>query len=390
MHILIIGAGYAGLRTALELDKRLQGRANRPLVTLVDQHAYHQDVPLLHLTATAAIPKEQAAIPLETILQRRNVQFRQGRVARIEAGPQRVALDDGQSLEYDRLVIALGSQPAFPPVPGVQEHTLPLRTYDQASHLRAHIEERFRRAAEEQDAQKQRTLLTFVIVGGGFTGAQLTGELAAWVPRLAHQHGVPRKEVRVALVQRSGMLLEQLQAGWASREAVRVLDQRGVSVYLNTAAERVEPDTLFVEGGRMIRASTIVWTTGFRAPALLAESGLPTDKSGRVQVDRFLRVEAHPQISALGDCASIPDGRGGTVPDMASFALLQGWHLGGSLAQDIRGSGPRPYTPVQLGPFVSLGPGEAVGLAAGLPVKGLPAAMIKQSIEQVYPQTLFW
>lgn len=389
MHIVLVGAGYAGLRVALELDKRLSGRAQRPQITLVDQHTYHQDIPLLHLTATSAIPEEQAVIPLDRILKRRTVQFQQGRVVGIGPEQQQITLEGGKTLTYDRLVVALGSEPNYPNIPGVREHTLPLRTYDQALRLRDAIVGRFGEAAQATDAKTRRTLLTFVVVGGGFTGCQLAGELAAWVPKLAKQYGVPQQEMRIALVQRSGQLLEQAGA-WASHEAGRVFDRRGISVYLNTAAERVEHEALFVDGDRMIRAGTIVWTTGFRAPQVLADAGLPTDTLGRVVVDRSLRVEGHASIYAVGDCASIPDGRGGTLPGMASFALAQGWHLAGALMNEIRGSAPGIYTPIQLGPFISLGPGEAVGMAAGIPISGMPAALTKQAIEQAYPQTLFW
>ncbi len=388
MQIVIIGAGYAGLRTALELDKRSRGRAQRPRVLLVDQHDYHQDVPLLHLTATAAIPEPAAMFPLDDILRRRQVEHLQGRVVRIDAERQQVLLEGGQVLQYDRLVVTLGSQQSYASIPGAQEHTLPLRTYAHALHIRDHVLARFREAAETTDAEARRVLLTFVIVGGGFTGCQVAGELAAWVHRLARQHGVPRSEVRIALVQRSNLLLQQ-SGGWASTEAERVLDRRGVSVYLKTAAERVEPSALFVTGERMLRAATIIWSTGFQAPPLLADSGLPTDTMGRVKVDRSLRVEGYPQIYAGGDCANVPDPDGGSLPPMASFAFLEGLHLARALMDDIRGISPRTYKPIKFGPFISLGPGDAVGFLLGVPISGTPAAMIKQTIEQSYKSTLF-
>jgi NADH dehydrogenase len=388
MHILILGAGYAGLRVALELDRMLQDEAEHLQVSLVDQNPYHQDICLLHLAATAAIADDNVAIPLPEIFHQRSIQLYQGKIAQIDTAHQQVVFTDEQVLPYDMLVVALGAETNYVRVPGAAEHTYSLRSYTEALRLRATMQERFREAAQTSDQRMRRILLTVAVVGGGFTGCQLVGELAAWLPALARESGVPRSEVRIAMVEGTELLLSEF-GPWATREVEAFFDKRGVSVYLNTTVEAVEAGTLFVSGERMLRAGTLVWAVGIRAPALLAASGLPTDAQGRVLVDRTLQVEGHEgHIFALGDCAHIPDEAGGGVPATASYAVRQGAYLATALRERMQGNPVRPYEPLHLGQIVSLGPDYAVGNPLGVRTSGTPAALLKQGIEQWYQATI--
>jgi NADH dehydrogenase len=313
-----------------------------------------------------------------------------GRVTRILARDRQVLFADGLAMPYDRLVITLGGTTNFAGVPGAAEHGWPLRSYDEALRLRDHIRACFQRAAQTDDPRARQTLLTFVIVGGGFTGVQLAGELAAWARTLCHNTGIPCNAVRVALLERNTLLLQQF-GQWATQEAERVLDARGVSVHLNTAVERVDPHAVHLAENRVIYTATTVWAGGVRAPALLAESGLTTDAIGRLMVDRYLRAsepEAAP-IFAAGDCAHIPDYYGGSIPATASYAMRQGEHLASALWDDIRGIAPSTYLPLRLGELVSLGPGEAVGNPLGVTASGMPVALLKEGVDKWYLTTLW-
>lgn len=387
MHILIIGAGYAGLRAAIELDRRRAAYGDRLDVTLLDQHPYHQLVQELHLAATTASDPTNVIVPLQTILQRRAVQLCLGRVQRIEPLERQVWLADGQILCYDRLLIALGAETNYAHVPGAREHTLPLRSYEQALRLRAHIAACVEAAARATDPRLRRILLTFVIVGGGYTGCQVAGELVPYVCTLATASGIARNELRIALIERSGLLLKQAEP-WANAYAQHVFADLGVRVYLQTTVARVVEQALYTTTNQVFRAGTIIWVAGIRAPALLAESGLPTDALGRVRVDRYLRVAEQALIFAAGDCASIPPAIDGPIPATASYAMRQGEHLAGALLADIQGKAPQAYTPLRLGEVVSLGPGAAVGNPLGIPLTGMPAVLLKQGIEAWYRSTL--
>lgn len=388
MQIVILGAGYAGLRAAIDLDRLLRQHGCDDEVTLVDQHPYHQLVQVLHLAATAVMPAKKAIYELAPLLSRSEVRLVQGRAALIDPVERLVQLEDGRALPYDRLAIMLGAETAYGDVPGAREHTQTLRTYEDALHLRAHVIAQFTAAAQASDAKAQRVLMTTAIIGGGYTGCQLAGELAAWADDLCSDTGAPRAEMRIALVERSKYLLPQF-GDWATHTAEQVLDGLGVSVYLNMAVEAVEPQLLRVSGNRVLRAATIVWSGGIRGPALLGASGLPVDAAGRVIVDRYLRVHDQAWIFAAGDCAAIPDSPdAGTVPATASYAMRQGAHIAETLLAEAEGRAPRSYEPLKLGELVSLGPHYAVGNPLGVQMTGYPALLMKKGIEQYYRATL--
>jgi NADH dehydrogenase len=337
---------------------------------------------VLHHTVTASAPIQEAIYDLADLLDKSTVRRVQGRATGIFPAERQVELEDGQRLTYDRLVIALGAETAYQ-APGAEQHCFDLRTYEHALSLRNHLIAQYTAAGKTKDPQEQRILQTTAIVGGGYTGCQLAGELAATLDELCAATGAPRQQARIALVERGHLLLGQFGA-WATREAEQILDQMGVSIYLDTAVEAVEPRALRVAGGRVLRAATMVWAAGIKGPAILRASGLPVDAQGRVHTDRYLRVVDYPTIFAAGDCAVIPDLVAGHVPATASYAMRQGAHLADSLLAEIEGRPPRSYEPVKLGELVSLGPENAVGNPLGVPVSGYMAVIMKKGIETWY------
>lgn len=386
MHIVVLGAGYAGLRAALDLA-RLRDAGGRVTVTLVDQEPYHQIVTLLHQVAGAGA--SEVTRPLATIVADSGIVLRQGRVAAIDTAEQQVRLADGTALAYERLVIALGSLTSYGGVQGAEEHTLTLRTARDAERLHAHILACYERAGGIEEPKERRRQLTVVIVGGGYTGVQLAGELGAWLPKLARERGLDPAEVRIGLIDRSPTLFPGLGT-WAATEASRVLDTLGVALYLSTGVERVEPGALILAGARRMRAATIVWAGGIAAPPLLQESGLPTGRGGRLLVDGFLRALRTEQqvVYGLGDCVLARDQAGRDVPANASYALRQGAYLARQIAAELRGERLPAYEPLRLGEVVSLGPGQAVGNPLGIPTTGLAADLLKRGIEAWYLSTL--
>ncbi len=387
MHIVILGAGYAGLRAAIELGHVIAEHEDIARVTLVDQNAYHQHVALLHLAATAGVSDKEVAIPLDEIVHGHAVQQARGRVSHVDPLWRKVFLEDERTIEYERLIIAVGTQIDCGSVTGACTFALPLRTFSEAVRLREHIIACFEEAQHTHDPVARRILLTFTIVGGGFIGCQFAGELAAWVGHLSEAYGIQRNEVRIALLEHSSQLLSSFGA-WAHKEAMKVLDRRLVSIYLHTTVERVEEQAVYVTGDRVLRASTIVWTTGSKAPDFLKACGLPTNEHGCVVVDRYLRVQGQAAVFAAGDCSYVRHPTAGVMPSTASYALRQGKYLGRALLDEIRGFAPSQYEPLQLGHVVSLGPGAAVGNPFGLPMSGSFAALLKQYVEKWYPTTL--
>jgi NADH dehydrogenase len=387
MHIVIVGAGYAGLRTAIDLDRlRGQHQLTQLRVTLIDRLAYHQVVQVLHQTATGAEPPEHARYLLSELLARRSIERIEAAVTSIDTAGRQVVLADDRRITYDRLVLALGSETAYGPVKGAREHSFPLRSTADADRLFAHINAQYRRAAASSDAREQRIALTFAIVGGGYTGVQLAGELAQQSAALARAAGLNRNDTRIALLDREPLLLRQM-GEWAGREAARVLDRMGIDVLLSTAIAEVDAEKILLADRRVLRAGTIVWAAGVRAPGLLRDSGLPTDAGGRARVNAYLQVADHPDVYALGDCAAVPEGNG-TVPATASYAMRQGAQLAENLAGELYGRRAEAYVPLHLGELVSIGPDYALGLAMGVPVTGAPAHVLKKGVEQYYRSTI--
>lgn len=385
MKIVILGAGYAGLRVALDLAAaRAQNQIAAELV-LVDRNDYHQVVTWLHRAATDAVPLERARVPLRDLFSPQHLTFVQAEVRAIRPD-QRYVLTDAGPIEYDRLVIALGSDTVWPEVPGLRRAALPLRWWEDAQALREHIIEQFAAAAGTNSPEERRCRMTVVVAGGGYTGTQLAGELAHWTPALADQFGLPLTDIRLLLIE----MQARLMPGWRpklSRRATDILRRKGVDVRVNTPLKRVDGRLVTVghpDGSEeTICAGTLVWAGGTRAPVLLAEAGLPTDAAGRVRVNRFLQAQGQPQIFVVGDSAFYLDGRD-PLPATASHALRQGEYVAGVLIAQSQGKSIEPYQPVSLGLLVSLGGTDGVGDALGVPLSGLPAGLLKEGVERWY------
>lgn len=380
-RIVILGAGYAGLRCALDLaDADIEAE-----IELIDRNASHQLVTWLHDVAAAAIPADTAQLQLRRVLPPDRLAFTRATVDKIVPAEHLVRTSAGDR-RYDRLVIALGSDTAWPPIPGLREHAFPLRWWDQAVALREHIRDQFAVAADIQDDVGQRCHLRIVVSGGGFTGCQLAGELAHWLPALADAHSIDVMNIDLMLVEREDHLLPNWES-WASRRAERVLARKGVDVRTGASLEAVD-GTQVTFAGETVCTHTLVWAGGIRAPKMLAESGLPTGAQGRVVVDDYLRVPDDPEIFVAGDCALALRENGEPVPANASFAIRQGQYVAETLLAEIKGRNLVPYHPTIPGILVSLGGDDAVGDALGIPLFGMPAGAIKDGVEQWYLSTV--
>lgn len=379
--IVVLGAGYAGIRCVSTLAHARQHGSTDVRLVLIDRSPYHQLITWLHEVASEAIPAERARIPLRQLLPTEHVEFVQAEVTRLLPADRQVLTDRG-AFSYDRLVIALGSDTAWPPIPGLREHAFPLRWWNEAVRLRNHIRRQFAIAGRAKQRATRRRHACVVIAGGGFTGCQLAGELAHWLPLLADEYGVPLDDVHLILLEAQSHLLPTWRR-WVGRRAERILRSKGVDVRLNTPLERAAKNHI-VAGGTTIETYTLIWTGGIQAPALLAESGLPTGSQGRVRTTTFLRVPGFPELYAAGDCALVRDAAGTLLPATAAQALRQGAYVAKALLAEMSGEELEPYRPRHLAMFLSLGGGDAIGDVFGFPVRGRPAGLLKESIERWY------
>lgn len=319
MQVVIIGAGYAGLTTALRLARsRYVGR-----VILINERPEHQLMTQLHKVAAGALQPEFVLLSLERLLKGTAVELLIGRVSGIDPERNRVLLEDGATVAYDRLVVALGSQLETFGVPGVFEYALHVQPLDQALRIRDHIAARVEYAATVTGPERTHAL-RFAIVGGGLTGVELAGELADQLPTTARALGIDSSEIAITLMEAGPRLLPGLATELAD-EAALVLQRKGIDVRTNTAIKAITPDGVMVNdvSAATIRADrlepvvpeqeqdhdpgfwptdTVIWTAGVRGHRL-TEAAFQSGARGRALVDEYLRAIDYPNVYILGDNA---------------------------------------------------------------------------------------
>ena len=391
-RIVILGGGFAGMSTARELTKRLRKEhrlARRPgddgvSVTLINRENYFVFQPLMADIISGAIDTTHVVVPLRRML--RDVAVEVGYVERIDPIRKRVVVQRRQSgqtfaVEYDALVVALGSVTDFRAVPGMAEYALGVRTLGDAFYLRNRALAQLEEAAGEVDRKAQEAKLTFVVVGGGSTGVEVAAELEDLL-RTAHRTFADLPEPRVVLVHGRRYVLPEFGERLA-RYATRKLGELGVSLRLGHRLTRVEPDSVELDDGSTVRTETVISTVG-NAPhpvlASLAVSKDALDERGWVRPDATFAVPGLDRVWALGDCASIIDPKNGRpMPATAQHAVREGPHAARNILAVLKGQPPTPFDYDQQGMLVSLGRGRGVGEIRGIKVSGFIAWFLWRS-----------
>jgi NADH dehydrogenase len=239
-------------------------------------------------------------------------------------------------------------------------------------------------AAGEPDPERQRWLATVVVGGGGATGVELAGELAETLPELARRQGLAPEVPRVILVEAGPTILAGSSSGLVER-ALRILADLNVEVRTNARITQATADGLHLQTGEVVRGRVFVWAGGVKAPAVIAQSGLPTGHNGRLKVDQYLRVLDHPALYAAGDVASVVDPTTGHVlPPLAQIALEEADTVAQNLEAEVLGRPLRPFVLHDKGLVVSVGPTRGVAEVLGHPFGGRLAHMLKDAIEWEY------
>jgi len=369
-HVVIVGAGFAGLWAV----RALAGKAVD--VTLIDQNNYHAFLPLLYQVAAAEIEPEQIAYPVRAFLRRfSNVSFDMAHVERVALGQRQVICED-HAVAYDYLIVAAGSESAYFGIPGAAEWTFPLKTMDEAVALRNHILACFEHAQHETDSRSLGRRLTFVIVGGGATGIELSGALAELVHRPLKRDfpAIDFSRVRIVLLESRDRLLPMLPE--KLREyAMRHLEKMGVQIRLNIAVGRIDPDRVTLTNGETIPAETTIWTAGVNGSITSALNELPLTSSRRVRVLPTLQAENFPEVYAAGDVAAFLEA-GHELPMVAPIAVAQGIHAARNILRQATGRAPQIFVHKNKGTMVALGRNAGVAHLKKLAFKGFPAWMV--------------
>ena len=360
MEIIIIGAGYGGITAALRLAKLFRSRPDCR-VHLIDKNPYHTLKTQLH---EAAVRKTSVAIPIADIIRNRPILFHPTQVRAIDLA-RRLVVTGETTLAFDYLVFALGSQANFYNIPGLQEHSFPLQTVEDAARIHGHLNELCAAASAEADPARRREMLRFVVGGGGLSGVEFAAELADHAALCVRDHpaGDPT-EVEVVIIEGAEKILPFMEGSVVRRIEERLLS-KGVKIKARTLITALHPEAVTLSTGEEIRTRTLVWTGGIRVSALAGESGLTVGPLGRIVVDGFLRAQGQPQVYAIGDNAlAVNPETGRPLPAAAQFALQQGRVVADNIHAAITGHQLKPYRPKVMGEIVSLGRHLAVGWMA--------------------------
>lgn len=376
IQVVILGAGYGGLYTALKLEHLLKKRKDWEIL-LVDQNDYHQLKTELHEAAAERKTFEAITIPFRNLLKHKRINFMQARATHIDFAKKTVMTTQGK-VKYDRLVIALGSETEFFGVPGLEEHAFTLASMDDAQRIRSHIQKMFMQSANEADEKVRQTALTFVVGGGGFTGVELATELADYIAKLAKEVDIGKDEPRLIIVEAGGSILPGFDVKLVNR-AFRVLKSRGTKLLLKTPVVAFDGNTIQLKTNREIQTKTLIWTGGVRASALVAKSELKCGPRGRVVVNPFLESVDYAGVYLVGDNSLVLDSATGRpLAPTAQLALQQAENVAFNIHAELTGKRRKRFTPKAVGQFVSLGRHEAVGWVWEFRVSGFPAWFLKR------------
>ena len=376
-RVVVLGTGFAGLTVARALARRR--RRPQIALTAVNRENYALFTPMLPEVASGAIEPRHVAEPFRTNVPR--AAFVLGEVEGVDFERRSVAarhpvIGDVAGIPYDHLVIALGAVSTTHGVPDADDHTLPLKTLDDAIRLRAQLV-RSLEAATVADAGERAGLLTVAVVGGGFTGVETAGETFAYLNRIRSDYpALCGDRIRVVLVGGGPRLLEQLPARFSQR-AHAMLAQRGVDVVLSDDVASVDAGGLTLKSGARYDARTVVWSAGVRVPELVEKLDVPHAAHHAIAVNADLSVPGRPGVWAVGDCAHVPKPGGGAYPQTAQHAVREAALLARNIVASLRGRATRPMRYRSLGMMASLGDREGLAEIAGRgPIAGLPAWLL--------------
>jgi NADH dehydrogenase len=385
-RIVILGGGFAGVATAEHLERKFGADPSVELKLINSTNAL-LFTPMLAEVAASSLEPSHISSPLRTSLRRTDVV--RGGVGRIDVERRRVLLkaDDGstegatEEVPYDHLVLALGSVSNYLGMDNLREEAFDFKTLGDAIRIRNHVIDVFERADREPEPEIRRPLVTFVVAGGGFAGAELAGGLNDFVRgMLVYYPNIPADEPRVILIHSRGRILPELSESLADY-ALERMRSRGVTFELKTRVADARRGVVVLDCGKEIRTETLVWTAGTTPNPLLQDLPVEHDKRGAVPVDENLAVPGYARLWAVGDCAAVTDAKTGEpCPPTAQFALREAYALAHNIHASVRGRPLKPFHFSGLGTLCVVGHHSACADIKGWRFSGLLAWMMWRAI----------
>jgi NADH:ubiquinone reductase (H+-translocating) len=378
-RVVIVGAGFAGFNAARELSRLLGSTVEIVVINSTDYFLY---LPLMPQVAGAVLEPRHIRASLARRL--RTMRFVLGTVDHVDARQKVVswAGPEGTSgqVSYDRLILTAGSVNKLLPIPGIADYAHGFRTIEEATYLRDHIIRQLELAAVATDPQERAARCTFVVVGGGYTGTEVTAYGQMMTARIAKTlPGLAGQQIRWMLLDLAPRLLPELDPR-LSRTAERVLRRRGVEVLTGQSVARALDGYVELTTGEKAPTRSLIWCVGVRADPLVDDIDLATNR-GRLVVDEFMAVPGAVDVYACGDCAAVPDlTRPGEVCGMtAQHAQRQGKRVAQNVAASLGQGTSRPYRHRDLGFLVDLGGLAAAANPLNIPLSGPLASAVTRA-----------
>ena len=359
--VVILGAGFGGLTAAKALSKDAD-------VTVVDRHNFQTFLPLLYQVATAGLAADHVAHPVRGALRKSGVKFRMGSPISVDHKNKSVKLDSSETLEFDHLVVALGSATADFGVKGVMEHALGMKSVHEAIGIRAEVMRRFEDLCRFED----QTRLSLSVVGGGPTGVEMAGALAELKKGpLNNDEANAAKHIDIYLIEAGPRILPAFSEKLSAR-AKRDLEKLGVKVLLNTAVQEVKPRQILIKNADPVPSEVTIWAAGVKGEPTGALLNLPLEGT-RISVAQNLQVNHYPNIWAIGDISGAKGADGRFLPMVAPVAMQQGRWVAKQIMRASRGQVLQDFKYLDKGSMATIGRHKAVVQFKGIQIAGIPA-----------------
>jgi NADH:ubiquinone reductase (H+-translocating) len=384
-HVLIVGGGYVGMYTALQLRRKMRRRLRdgQLKITLVDPQSYMTYQPFLPEAAAGNLEPRHVVVSLRRVLP--GVTILNGRVTGIDHALREATVrvvergedepEEIRTISYDLLVFCPGSISRTLPIPGLAEHGIGFKTVAEAIFLRNHVLRQLDIAASTTDAETRRRALTFVFVGGGYAGVEALAELEDMARDACEYYpDLDAKEMRWVLIEASDRILPEVGVDMG-KWTVEALRRRGIDIRLQTLLKSAENLDLVLSDGEEFGTGTLVWTAGVRPNPLVKETDLPLDDKDRVKATAELTVEGVDNAFTAGDIAAVPDltKPGEFCAPNAQHAVRQAKVLGDNVVAALQGRELKAYKHAYAGSVASLGLHKGVAQVYGIKLRGLPA-----------------
>ncbi|MCH3963762.1 MAG: FAD-dependent oxidoreductase [Clostridium sp.] len=381
ISIIILGAGYSGIRTAQKLNMKYRNNTNIEII-LIDRQPFHTLMTELHEVAGGRVSEDSVKIPLNRIFHRSSVKVVNACVENIDMEKNTVKTNN-ENYTYDYLVISTGAEPAFFDIPGVEENGFTLWSLKDAIKIRNHIIDMFKRASMETDSTARRRMLNFIVAGSGFTGVEMAGELSEWKTSLSKKYSVDENEVNLMLVEAQPDILNLFDKD-QSAKAESYMIKHDIKILKNSPITKVGRDSIELKNGSIIQTNTLIWTCGIHASEQVSRYGLETGKSGRIKTNSKMQVLGKDNIYAGGDTSYYEYDNGKAIPQIVETALQSGETIAKNIISQIENTKSIEFRPKYHGFMVSLGGKYCVASLSGIKLSGFFAVLIKHLVNLHY------